>query len=85
MASRKKGSKKSSKKEPLSGGSGLKLIQHKHCQICGKAQLLESGDVCSDDCQKIMDENIKKKNRWRMYFVILMVALAAIWLAMLFL
>ncbi len=81
MASRNKGTKKG-KKEQFSGSSGSKLIQHKHCQICGKAQLLDDKDVCSDECQKTLDANIKRKKMWWLYLIILMAALVGFWVFM---
>jgi len=79
MTSRKKG-KKDTKDGHISGSTGLKLIQHKHCAVCGKAQLLDDPDTCSDECLKTLDENISKKKRNLIYMVLLMVALVAFWI-----
>ena len=79
MVSRKKGKKKGTDGH-ISGTAGLKLIQHKHCAVCGKAQLLDDPDCCSDECRKTLDENIAKKKRNLIYMVLLMVALVAFWI-----
>jgi predicted nucleic acid-binding Zn ribbon protein len=79
--STRKGSKKKDKGGHLSSNvSGLKLIQHKHCAVCGKAQLLEDKEVCSDDCRKTLDENIRKKKMWWIYIALLMGVLVVMFL-----
>jgi len=52
------------------------LIQHKHCAICGKAQLVGDPEVCSPECKKVMDDNIKKKRMWWIYMALLFAAIA---------
>lgn len=37
-----------------------KLLQHKHCVVCGKAIPLEE-ELCSDECRKERDAMLKKK------------------------
>jgi predicted nucleic acid-binding Zn ribbon protein len=59
-------------------GSALKLIQHKHCAVCGKAQLISEPEVCSPECKKVMDDNIKKKRMWWIYIAIGSAVLALI-------
>jgi predicted nucleic acid-binding Zn ribbon protein len=71
----RKGSKKKDKNGHLSSTTGLKLIQHKHCVICGKAQLMEDPEYCSDDCKKVLDDNAKRKKMWWIYIFIAMIAL----------
>jgi predicted nucleic acid-binding Zn ribbon protein len=85
MASRKRGSgskKKGGSKDELKGGPGLKLIQHKHCQICGRAQLMDDGVVCSDACQKTLDDNIKRKKMWWIYLALLLAVLVIFYVVM---
>jgi predicted nucleic acid-binding Zn ribbon protein len=57
-------------------GSGLKLIQHKHCAVCGKAQLVSDPEVCSPECKKVVDDGAKKKRMWWIYMGLLFAALA---------
>lgn len=56
--------------------SGVKLIQHKHCAICGKAQLMSDPEVCSEECKKMVDENAKKKRMWWIYMAVLFAVIA---------
>lgn len=74
MASRK------GKKKDLTGTSGMKLIQHKHCQVCGKAQLVDDPVTCSEECKKTMEENIRKKRMWYIYMAVLFVVLMIIYI-----
>ena len=37
-----------------------KLLQHKHCSICGKAVPVDI-DFCSDECEEKMQVMVKKK------------------------
>ncbi len=45
-----------------------KLLQHKHCQSCGKAMAYKKGeDFCSSEC-KGQFEGVVKKRKMVLYF-----------------
>ena len=50
-----------------------KLLQHKHCQICGRAVPLGE-DYCGDECKKKMEDVVKRKRFWMYIFYALMAA-----------
>jgi predicted nucleic acid-binding Zn ribbon protein len=39
-----------------------KIPQHRHCAKCGKAHLGE-GRFCSEECQSVSNDSLKKKKR----------------------
>ena len=41
----------------------VKIPQHRHCQVCGKA-IKERDEMCSDACKKEWDKTIKRKKLW---------------------
>jgi predicted nucleic acid-binding Zn ribbon protein len=45
----------------------VKIGQHKHCQICGKAILL-TAELCSDECKKQFD-TIMRRRKMYMYLI----------------
>ena len=69
----------------LSSTTGLKLIQHKHCAVCGKAQLADDPEFCSDECKKVLDDNAKRKKMWWIYLFIAMAALILFFVVPMFL
>ena len=70
-----KSAKRKEKDGHISSATGLKLIQHKHCAVCGKAQLMEDPEYCSDECKKVIEDNAKRKKMWWVYIFIAMAAL----------
>jgi len=72
------GKEKGKKDRDRPSGAGLKLIQHKHCSVCGKAQLVQDPEYCSADCKKTLEDNVKKKRMWWIYFAILMLVIIII-------
>ena len=51
-----------------------KLLQHKHCNVCGKAVPV-SKEICSDECQGKWDELTNKRKRSLYIFYIAMAIL----------
>lgn len=37
-----------------------KILQHKHCSICGKAILIEE-EYCSDKCKRDFESMVRKR------------------------
>jgi predicted nucleic acid-binding Zn ribbon protein len=49
---------------------GEKLVQHKHCQSCGKAMAYKKGeDFCSDECKAQFDSVVKKRRNLLYFWV----------------
>ena len=44
-----------------------KLLQHKHCNVCGKAVPV-ANEICSDECQKQWDDLVRKRKRTQYLF-----------------
>ena len=58
-----------------------KLLQHKHCMICGKAIPLDE-EYCSPECKGVMQTKVKKRRTtWYLYLLLF----AALIMVMLFL
>ena len=51
-----------------------RILQHKHCQICGKAVPIEE-DFCSEECKEKMEQMVKKKRLWMYVFYALALVL----------
>ena len=44
-----------------------KLLQHKHCNVCGKAVPV-SKDLCSEECEKQWEELVRKRKMMQYLF-----------------
>ena len=44
-----------------------KILQHKHCQVCGKA-IKAKEQMCSDRCKKEWEATVKRKRWWLMAY-----------------
>jgi predicted nucleic acid-binding Zn ribbon protein len=66
LAEKKSGLKKHPPK-PKAGGTGGKLLQHRHCQVCSKAIPI-SEEYCSDEC-KVEFEALMKKRKNYIYII----------------
>lgn len=50
-----------------------KLLQHRHCKVCGKAVQVNQ-ELCSERCKRDW-ENIIKKRRWTLYLFYIMIVI----------
>ncbi|HLF16698.1 MAG TPA: DUF2116 family Zn-ribbon domain-containing protein [Candidatus Thermoplasmatota archaeon] len=50
------------------------IPEHKHCEICGKPIAVDRR-VCSDECQKRLDDAVRMKKRSMWIFVALIAAI----------
>ena len=58
-----------------------KIPQHRHCSKCGKAHLGE-GRFCSEECQSVSSDTLKKKKRQLLFLY--GITMAVLVLALLF-
>jgi predicted nucleic acid-binding Zn ribbon protein len=60
----------------------IKIPQHRHCQVCGKA-IKAKDEMCSDRCKKDWDKTVKRKRFWLMAYglsaAMLVLILAMAW------
>jgi predicted nucleic acid-binding Zn ribbon protein len=54
-----------------------KLVQHKHCPVCGKAMSADK-DTCSDECAVSRQSQMREKKRTLYMFYISIVVLAVV-------
>ena len=45
----------------------LKIPQHRHCQVCGKA-IKAKEEMCSERCKKDWENTVKRKRFWLMAY-----------------
>jgi len=45
----------------------LKILQHRHCQVCGKA-IKAKEEMCSERCKKEWESTVKRKRLWLMAY-----------------
>jgi predicted nucleic acid-binding Zn ribbon protein len=53
-----------------------RLVQHKHCPVCGKAMSVEK-ETCSDECASQREVQLREKKRtlYLFYFSIIILAI----------
>jgi predicted nucleic acid-binding Zn ribbon protein len=53
-----------------------RLVQHKHCPVCGKAMSVDK-ETCSDECAVQRETQLKEKKRtlYLFYFSIIILAI----------
>lgn len=54
-----------------------RLVQHKHCPVCGKAMSTDR-ETCSDDCATRRKAQIKERKRTMYLFYFSMMVLAVV-------
>ena len=54
-----------------------RLVQHKHCPVCGKAMSVDK-ETCSDECAVTREAQIREKKRTLYLFYFSIVVLAVV-------
>jgi predicted nucleic acid-binding Zn ribbon protein len=56
---------------------GERLVQHKHCPVCGKAMSADK-ETCSDECTVSRQNQLREKKRTLYFFYFSIVVLAIV-------
>jgi predicted nucleic acid-binding Zn ribbon protein len=60
-----------------------KLLQHKHCSVCGKAIQLED-EFCSDECKNKYEQYMKKRKQMNLVMYAMIALLAVVLIGSMF-